>query len=91
MAEVTTQVKSLLDQGWELYTAGEARPEHVAWTRRMQPPKEDSAPERSVDRQRTSQSFFGALPPDQQEGQTVPDRGEPEHRGLCKTPDLNLR
>ena len=46
MAEVTTQVKTLLDQGWELYTAGEARLEHEAWTRRMQPPKEDSAPGR---------------------------------------------
>ncbi len=41
----------------------EARPEHEAWTRRMQPPKEGSAPERSVDRRRTSQSFFGAPSP----------------------------
>ena len=29
----------------------------------MQPPKEGSAPERSVDRRRTSQSFFGAPSP----------------------------
>ena len=29
----------------------------------MQPPKEGSAPDRSVDRQRTSQPFPGALPP----------------------------
>ena len=37
----------------------EARPEHEAWTRRMQPPKgQRTRP--SVDRQ-TSQSFFGAL------------------------------
>ena len=35
----------------------------------------------SVDRKKTSQSFFGALPPspDQQKSQTVPDRGQPEH------------
>ena len=46
MAEVTTQVKTLLDQGRKVCTAGEARPEHEAWTRRMQPPKEDSAPGR---------------------------------------------
>ena len=39
MAEVKAQVKSLLDQGWEVYTADEVRLEHEAWTRRMQPPK----------------------------------------------------
>ena len=50
-----------MDAGWKVYTAGEVRPEHEAWTRRMQPPKEGSAPGRSVDRQRTSQSFPGAL------------------------------
>ena len=61
MTEVKTQVKALLDAGWEVYTADEARPEHEAWTRRMQPPKGGSAPGRSVDRQRTSQSFFGAF------------------------------
>ena len=38
----------------------EARPEHEAWTRRMQPPKGQRT-KLSVDRQRTSQSFFGAL------------------------------
>ena len=60
MAEATTQVKALLDAGWEVCTAGEVRLEHEAWTRRMQPPKgQRTRP--SVDRQRTSQSFFGAL------------------------------
>ena len=55
----------------------EARPEHEAWTRRMQPPKgQRTRP--SVDRQRTSQSFPDALP-DQQNSHAVPDRGEPEH------------
>ena len=60
MAEVKAQVKSLLDQGWEVYTADEVRLEHEAWTRRMQLPKGQRT-KLSVDRQRTSQSFFGAL------------------------------
>ena len=60
MAWATTQVKALLDQGWEVYAVGEVRLEHEAWTRRMQPPKgQRTRP--SVDRQKTSQSFFGAL------------------------------
>ncbi|ERK62653.1 hypothetical protein HMPREF0682_1142 [Propionibacterium acidifaciens F0233] len=55
----------------------EARPEHEAWTRRMQPPKgQRTRP--SVDRQKTSQSFPDALP-DQQNSHAVPDRAEPEH------------
>ncbi|WP_314906941.1 transposase [Propionibacterium acidifaciens] len=61
-AEATTRVKALLDAGWKVYTADEARPEHEAWTRRMQPPKgQRTRP--SVDRQKTSQSFPGALSP----------------------------
>ena len=60
MAEVKTQVKALLDAGWEVCTADEVRLEHEAWTRRMQPPKGQRT-KLSVDRQRTSQSFFGAL------------------------------
>ena len=62
MAWATTQVKALLDQGWEVYAVGEVRLEHEAWTRRMQPPKgQRTRP--SVDRQKTSQSFPGALSP----------------------------
>ena len=62
MTEVKTQVKALLDAGWEVYTADEARPEHEAETRRTQPPKgQRTRP--SVNRQKTSQSFLGALPP----------------------------
>ena len=62
MTEVKTQVKALLDQGWEVYTADEARPEHEAETRRTQPPKgQRTRP--SVNRKKTSQSFLGALPP----------------------------
>ena len=60
MAEVKTEVKSLLDQGWEVYTADEVRLEHEAETRRMQPPKGQRT-KLSVDRKKTSQSFFGAL------------------------------
>ena len=49
-----------MDQGWEVYAVGEVRLEHEAWTRRVQPPKgQRTRP--SVDRRRTSQSFFGAL------------------------------
>ena len=60
MAWATTQVKALLDAGWEVYAVGEVRLEHEAWTRRMQPPKGQRT-KLSVDRQKTSQSFFGAL------------------------------
>ena len=38
-AWATTRVKALLDRGRKVYTADEARPEHEAWTRRMQPPQ----------------------------------------------------
>ena len=60
MAEVKAQVKDLLDAGWEVYAADEVRLEHEAETRRMQPPKGQRT-KLSVDRQKTSQSFFGAL------------------------------
>ena len=60
MTEVKTQVKSLLDQGWEVYTADEVRLEHEAETRRMWLPKGQRT-KLSVDRKKTSQSFFGAL------------------------------
>ena len=60
MAEVKTQVKSLLDQGWEVYAVDEVRLEHKAETRRMELPKGQRT-KLSVDRKRTSQSFFGAL------------------------------
>ena len=60
MAEVKTEVKALLDQGWEVYTADEVRLEHEAETRRMWLPKGQRT-KLSVDRQRTSQSFSGAL------------------------------
>ena len=60
MTEVKTQVNALLDAGWEVYTADEVRLEHEAWTRRMQLPKGQRT-KLSVDRKKTSQSFFGAL------------------------------
>ena len=60
MAEVKTEVKALLDQGWEVYTADEVRLEHEAETRRMWLPRGQRT-KLSVDRQKTSQSFFGAL------------------------------
>ena len=60
MAEVKTQVKDLLDAGWEVYAADEVRLEHEAETRRMWLPRGQRT-KLSVDRQKTSQSFFGAL------------------------------
>ena len=60
MTEVKTQVKALLDAGWEVCTADEVRLEHEAETRRMQLPKGQRT-KLSVDRQKTSQSFFSAL------------------------------
>ena len=60
MAEVKAQVKSLLDQGWEVYTADEVRLEHEAETRRMWLPRGQRT-KLYVDRKKTSQSFFGAL------------------------------
>ena len=60
MVEVKAQVKDLLDAGWEVYAADEVRLEHEAETRRMWLPKGQRT-KLSVNRQRTSQSFFGAL------------------------------
>ena len=60
MAEVKAQVKDLLDAGWEVYAADEVRLEHEAETRRMWLPRGQRT-KPSVDRQKTSQSFFGAL------------------------------
>ena len=61
MAEVKTQVKALLDAGWEVHTARrEVRLEHEAETRRMWLPRGQRT-KLSVDRKKTSQSFFGAL------------------------------
>ena len=82
MAEVTTQVKTLLDQGRKVCTAGEARPEHEAWTRRMQPPKEDSAPGRPwTGRGRPSPSPAPSPRPAEQSRRTRPSRtGTPGRR-----------
>ena len=86
MTEVKTQVKALLDAGWEVCTADEVRLEHEAETRRMQPPKgQRTRP--SVDRQRTSQSFSGALPrPAEQSRRTRSSRtGTPGRRPSHRT------
>ena len=60
MAEVKTEVKALLDQGWEVYAVDEVRLEHEAETRRMWLPRGQRT-KLYVDRKKTSQSFFGAL------------------------------
>ena len=90
MTEATTQVKALLDTGWEAYAAGEARPEHEAWTRRMQPPKgQRTRP--SVNRQKTSQSFFGALPPTSKKVTPYPTEGNQNTEQTILAPDLLQR
>ena len=91
MAEATTRVKSLLDQCWEVCTAGEVRLEHEAWTRRMQPPKGGSAPGRSVDRRRTSQSFFGALSLTSKRVTLYPIEGNRNTEQTILAPDLLQR
>ena len=60
MAGVKALVKDLLDAGWEVYAADEVRLEHEAETRRMWLPRGQRT-KLSVDRKKTSQSFFGAL------------------------------
>ncbi|WP_314906604.1 hypothetical protein [Propionibacterium acidifaciens] len=60
MAGVKAQVKDLLDAGWEVYAADEVRLEHEAETRRMWLPRGQRT-KLYVDRQKTAQSFFGAL------------------------------
>ena len=60
MAETRDQVAGLLQDGREPCTDDEVRLEHEAETRRMQPPRGQRT-KLSVDRKKTSQSFFGAL------------------------------
>ena len=79
MAEVKTEVKALLDQGWEVYTADEVRLEHEAETRRMWLPKGQRT-KLSVDRKKTSQSFFGALSLTNKKVKLYPIEGNQEHR-----------
>ncbi len=90
MAWTTTRVKSLSGQGRKAHTADEARPEHEAWTRRMQPRK-GSAPERSVNRQRTSQSFSGAPSPTSRTVTPHPTEGNQNTEQTILAPDLLQR
>ena len=90
MAEVKTQVNALLDAGWEVYTADEARPEHEAETRRTQPPRgQRTRP--SVDRQRTSQSFPGALSLTGKKVTPYPIEGNQNTEQTILAPDLLQR
>jgi len=60
MTEVKVQVNQLLEAGWEVYAVDEVRLEHEAETRRMWLPRGQRT-KLYVDRQKVSQSFFGAL------------------------------
>ena len=90
MTEVKTQVKSLLDQGWEVYTADEVRLEHEAETRRMWLPKGQRT-KLSVDRQKTSQSFFGALSLTSKKVKLYPIEGNQNTWQTILAPDLLQR
>ena len=90
MTEVKTQVKALLDAGWEVYTADEVRLEHEAETRRMQPPKGQRT-KLSVDRQKTSQSFFGALSLTSKKIKLYPIEGNQNTEQTILAPDLLQR
>ena len=54
------QVNDLLQEGWEVYTVDEVRARHEAETRRMWLPR-GRRTKLYVDREKASQSFFGAL------------------------------
>ena len=90
MAEVKTQVNALLDAGWEVYAADEVRLEHEAETRRMQPPKGQRT-KLSVDRQKTSQSFFGALSLTSKKVKLYPIEGNQNTEQTILAPDLLQR
>ncbi|SYZ34657.1 Transposase and inactivated derivatives [Propionibacterium australiense] len=60
MAEVKAQVNQLLEAGCQVYAVDEVRLEHEAETRRMWLPRGQRT-KLYVDRQKVSQSFFGAL------------------------------
>ena len=59
MTEIRHQVAGLLKEGWEVYTVDEVRVEHEAETRRMWLPR-GRRTRLYVDREKASQSFFGA-------------------------------
>ena len=60
MTEIRHQVNDLLQEGWEVYTVDEVRARHEAETRRMWLPR-GRRTKLYVDREKASQSFFGAL------------------------------
>ena len=59
MTEIRHQVNDLLQEGWEVYTVDEVRARHEAETRRMWLPR-GRRTKLYVDREKASQSFFGA-------------------------------
>lgn len=60
MAEIKVQVTALLADGYEVFCADEVRVEHEAETRRMWLPA-GVRTKINVDRERSAQSYFGAL------------------------------
>jgi len=60
MEEIKDQVRSLLDEGYEVYTVDEVRVEHASETRRTWLPR-GKRTKLYVDRKTAAHSFFGAL------------------------------
>ena len=90
-AWATPQVKSLSCQGWEVHTARL----RSAWSTRPGPAacssRKDNAPDRSVDRKKTSQSFSGALPPTSRTVTPYPIEGNRNTWQTILAPDLLQR
>ena len=75
MTEIRHQVAGLLKEGWEVYTVDEVRVEHEAETRRMWLPR-GRRTKLYVDREKASQSFFGALSLTTKKMRTYPIQGD---------------
>ncbi|ERK51925.1 hypothetical protein HMPREF0682_0043 [Propionibacterium acidifaciens F0233] len=88
-AEATTRVKALLDAGWKVYTADEARPEHEARTAACSPP-EDNAPDRPwTGRRRPSPSPARSPRPAKQSRRTRSSRTRTPGRQSSRWNDSN--
>jgi len=75
MGQIKEEVATLLDQGYEVYTADEVRVEHEAETRRIWLPRGERT-KIYVDRKRVAQSFFGALSLTTKKMKTYPIEGQ---------------
>lgn len=75
MEEIKEQVRSMLAEGYEVYTVDEVRVEHEAETRRMWLPRGQRA-KLHVDRKKAGMSFFGALSLTEKKMKVYPVEGQ---------------